>query len=238
MKLIEEITNQVRNTIQQEFSFSETQHIDEKVLLEEQLEAIVVVSNILFVRINHMAELIQSDGKRAAAKLFRIYRQVAQNFAAQTQAHFEIYDPCSFILIYPGSRETAKVVVKHAMHLTHILTDSLKSYSDQFNRMDFTIGIDHGRLLGTNEGRIVWQGICIEKAKKISELCSKPFRIGISGLVYSVLDESDKVVTQRILGIPKKEEIWIRNSYDFVNEHKHYYVTRHTEAYEPLNDID
>ena len=208
MKTDYEFTSQVEKNIQQEFTFSETRHIEGKTLSQEQLEAIVVVSNVLFVRINQMATVVDSQGKRAAAKIFRLYRQVIQRFAELTQAHFEIYDSCSFLLIYPGPHEEAPKAVKRAMQLTHILTDSLKAYAKQFNKMDFAIGIDHGRILGTNEGRIIWQGMCIEKAKKISEMCLKPYRIGISGLVYKTLDETDKVVKKRILGmIPKKEEI-------------------------------
>lgn len=239
MKTDYEFTSQVEKNIQQEFTFSETRHIEGKTLSQEQLEAIVVVSNVLFVRINQMATVVDSQGKRAAAKIFRLYRQVIQRFAELTQAHFEIYDSCSFLLIYPGPHEEAPKAVKRAMQLTHILTDSLKAYAEQFNKMDFAIGIDHGRILGTNEGRLIWQGICIEKAKKISEMCLKPYRIGISGMVYKTLDETDKVVTKRILGmIPKKEEIWQRNSYDFSNEHRHYFVTKHTEPYQPQENID
>ena len=238
MKTDDEIKSQIEKTLQQEFSFTETRHIDGKSISKENLEAFVVVSNILFVRINQMTRVIDSEGKRAAAKIFRLYRQVIENFAELTQAHFEIYDSCSFLLVYPGQREKARKVVKRAMQLSHILTDSLKSYASQFNQFDFAIGIDHGRILGTNEGRIIWQGICIDKAKRISEMCTKPYRIGISGLVYSVLEENDKVITQHILGIPKKEEIWLRNSYDFVNAHKHYYVTKHTEAFEPQENVD
>lgn len=239
MKTNDEITNQVEKTIQQEFTFSETRHIEGKTLSQEQLEAIVVVSNVLFVRINQMTTVVDSEGKRSAAKIFRLYRQVIQKFAELTQAHFEIFDSCSFLLIYPGQHEEAPKAVKRAMQLTHILTDSLKAYAEQFNQMDFAIGIDHGRILGTNEGRIIWQGMCIEKAKKISEMCLKPYRIGISRMVYSILEENDKVITKHILGmIPQKEEIWLRNSYDFANAHRHFYVTKHTEAYEPQENID
>lgn len=239
MKTDYEFTSQVEKNIQQEFTFSETRHIEGKTLSQEQLEAIVVVSNVLFVRINQMATVVDSQGKRAAAKIFRLYRQVIQRFAELTQAHFEIYDSCSFLLIYPGPHEEAPKAVKRAMQLTHILTDSLKAYAEQFNQMDFAIGIEHGRILGTNEGRIIWQGMCIEKAKKISEMCIKPYRIGISRMVYSILEENDKVITKHILGmIPQKEEIWLRNSYDFANAHRHFYVTKHTEAYEPQENID
>ena len=233
MKTDNEIISQVEKTIQQEFTISETRHIEGKTISQEQLEAIVVVSNVLFIRINQLETVIDSEGKRSAAKIFRLYRQVLQKFAELTQAHFEIFDSCSFMLIYPGSREEARKAVKRAMQLAHILTNSLKAYTKQFNKMDFTIGIDHGRLLGINEGRIIWQGICIEKAKKISKMCTKPYRIGISGVVYRALEEDDKVITKHFLGIPRKEEIWMRNSYEFVNAHRHYYVTKHTEAYQP-----
>ena len=239
MKTDYEFTSQVEKNIQQEFTFSETRHIEGKTLSQEQLEAIVVVSNVWFVRINQMATVVDSQGKRAAAKIFRLYCQVIQKFAELTQAHFEIYDSCSFLLIYPGPHEEAPKAVKRAMQLTHILTDSLKAYTEQFNQMDFAIGIEHGRILGANEGRIIWQGMCIEKAKKISEMCIKPYRIGISRMVYSILEENDKVITKHILGmIPQKEEIWLRNSYDFANAHRHFYVTKHTEAYEPQENID
>lgn len=233
MKPIDEIINKIGTTSQQEFKFTDAQHLDEFSLSEDQLEAIMTASSVMFVYVLQLPQVINEEGKRAAAKAFRMYRQAVKSFAEQTHAHFDIYDPCSFLLIYPGPREEARKVVKLAMQLSGILTKCLNEFPNQFSLTDFTIGIDHGRVLGTNEGRIIWQGICIEKAKRISEMCSKPYRIGITGLVNSILEESDKVVEKHILGIPKKEEIWIRNSYDFFGEHKHYYVTRHTEEYQP-----
>lgn len=238
MKPTDEIANKVRTTCTQEFSFTETQHLNDLQLSEEELGAVVVVSNIMFLRVKQLPQVINNEGKRAAAKAFRLYHQVAKTFAEQTNACFYIYDPSSFLLIYPGPREASRQTVKLAMQLTHILTQSLKDFPEHFNNTDFSIGITHGRVLGTNEGRMIWQGICIEKAKAISELCARPLRIGISGMIHSMLEESDKVCVQRILGIPKKEEIWMRYSYNFVGEHKHYYVTRHTEEYQPKNSVD
>lgn len=239
MKADEEIIKQVKEIITQDFSFLETKDIQSEAISQEKLEAIVISSNVLFVHVKQLMNITENQGKRFAAKIFKLYRQVIQVYAEQTNAIFEIYDPNSFLIIYPGQKEEARIAVKHAMHLTHILTETLKAYAEHFNQMDFAIGIDHGRILGTNEGRIIWQGMCIEKAKKISEMCLKPYRIGISRMVYSILEENDKVITKHILGmIPQKEEIWLRNSYDFANAHRHFYVTKHTEAYEPQENID
>lgn len=237
MKANEEIIKQVEEIIEQDFTFLEAKNIQSKAISQEELEAIVVSSNVLFIQIKQLINITESQGKRFAAKIFKLYRQVAQKYAEQTNAIFEIYDSNSFLIIYPGQKEEARIAVKHAMHLTYILTETLKAYADHFNQMNFSIGIDHGRILGTNEGRLIWRGICIEKAKMISELCIKPYRIGISESVYRTLKDGDKSITKHFLGIPKKEAIWERNSYDFHNVHKHLYTTRHSEVYNPQDDI-
>ncbi|MCQ2302135.1 MAG: hypothetical protein MJZ94_05875 [Bacteroidales bacterium] len=237
MKADEEIIKQVKEIITQDFTFLETKDIQSKAISQEKLEAIVISSNVLFVHVKQLMNITENQGKRFAAKIFKLYRQVIQVYAEQTNAIFEIYDSNSFLIIYPGQKEEARIAVKHAMHLTHILTETLKAYAEHFNQMNFSIGIDHGRILGTNEGRLVWRGICIEKAKLISELCIKPYRIGVSESVYRTLEEEDKSITKHILGIPKKEAIWERNSYDFHNVHKHLYTTRHSEVFNSQDDI-
>lgn len=237
MNTVNEIVRQVEDSINQDFTFIESSDVQGNAISQDRFEAIVMTANVLFIHINQLSNIVESQGKRFAAKIFRLYRQVTQKFAEQTKAHFEIYDSNSFMIIYPDEIVEARYAVKRAMNLVYIFTNMLKARNDQFCQMDFTIGIDHGRILGTNEGRLVWRGTCIEKAKKISEVCLKPFRIGISGKVYSSLKEEDKNITKHILGIPKKEAIWERSSYDFHNIYKHLYSTRHDEAYFPQDNI-
>lgn len=237
MKTNDEIISKVKESIQQDFTILETSQIQNQEISEDKLEAIVVVSNVLYIHVNEMTTLVNSQGKRYTAKIFRLYRQVVQKFAEQTHGYFDIYDIGSFLIIYPGQLSEARIAVKRARQLTYILTESLKEYGKQFNQLDFTIGVDHGRVLGTNEGRFIWYGICINKAKRLSEICLKPYRIGISGTVFKALEDEDKYITTRILNIPRKKEIWERNSYDFLHAHKHYYATRYPEEFDSLDNI-
>ena len=93
------------------------------------------------------------------------------------------------------------------------------------------MGIDHGHIMGTKNQsdhgveQMTWFGTCIYKAKAICKECARPYYVGISSVIYHNLGEDLRFKQRRILGIPKKVEIWNKVSYQSENTKKHLYQT-------------
>lgn len=229
MSLSEEILSKITVLSQQEVNFTETSNLNEVHNLAEGLNCIVTTATVFHVGLKNIPYLIKNEGKRSAVKTYQMYHQALQSFAEETQGSLVDYDCKSFLIIYPSSHKDINAHIKNALKLSYILGKLLPKKIEKIGNTDFGIGIDHGRIMGvkSNNG-IHWYGICIDKAATIGSLCLKPSYVGISGLIYSELDEELKIHTNHILGIPKKENAWQKGSYQFENEHKHYYTTHHT----------
>lgn len=228
MNLSEEILSKTATISLQEVNFAETSNTKDIGKLDDNLSTIVTNATVIHVKLKNLQYLTKNEGKRSAVKSYKIYHQVLQIFADETHADLVDHDTKSFLLIYPSSHKDISTIVENAMKLSYVLGRLLPKNIDKFASIDFGIGIDHGRIMGTksNNGNH-WYGICIDKAAVIAGLCLKPSYVGISGLVYSELNEDLKIHTSHILGIPKKENAWQKGSYQFENEHKHFYTTHH-----------
>ncbi len=229
MSLSEEILSRTIALSQQEVNFTETSDINEINKLDDGLNSIVLSATVFHIGLKNIPYLIKNEGKRAAVKAYKAYHQVLQLFADETEGHLIDYDSKSFLIIYPTTHKEISNIVESALKLSYILGKLLSKKIEQFGKTDFSIGIDHGRIMGvkSNNGNH-WYGTCIDKAATIGSLCLKPSYVGVSGLIYSELDDKIKVHTNHILGIPKKENAWQKGSYQFENEHKHFYTTHHT----------
>lgn len=227
--MIDEILSRAIELRDKEFAITETSNLSEVNNLNNEMSAIVSSATVLYINLKNMPYIIKNDGKRAASKTYKIFHEVLEIFAKETNAYLIDHNSSSILMVYPSSIKEIDTHIENAFKLSYVLGKELVKNITQFGSLNFSIGIDHGRILGTkcNNG-ILWYGTCIDKAAAISELCLKPSYLGISGLIYSEISENLKTITRHILGIPKKEPAWVKGSYQFENERKHYYSSNHT----------
>ena len=79
MKADEEIIKQVEEIIEQDFTFLEAKNIQSKAISQEELEAIVVSSNVLFIQIKQLINITESQGKRFETRCKHNLRRDAQS---------------------------------------------------------------------------------------------------------------------------------------------------------------
>lgn len=229
MNIADEIQEEAVSIQDEEYNIIETYNLSEAESLDNETSAIVCNATVVFVKIKNMTSILHNDGKRVASKVFRIIRKVLNHFAKKTDAYLIDYNNRSILLVYPSSIKEIDVQITNALKLSHILGKVLVKSLDDFVNLSFSIGVDHGRILGIkSNNKTFWYGTCIEKAEAISDACMKPCYLGISGLVYSELSNNLKNMTRRILGFPKKEQVWNKDHYTFEYESKHYYSTSFT----------
>ena len=228
MSLIDEINNKIESLQNEEYSILETKEIDAFDQLNDGLSAIVTNATVLYINIKNIPFFTKNDGKRVASKIYKTYQEVLSLFAKETNGVFACYTNSSFLVFYPESIKNIDTHISNSFKLSYIIGKVLPQKHPQFSGVDISIGIDHGRILGTKcyHGRL-WYGTCIDKAIAISNMCTKPSYLGISRLIYSEIGEDLRTITHRVMGFSKKEMAWQKGSYYFENENKHYYSTRH-----------
>lgn len=227
--MIDEILAKATTVQNEEIAITESHNLSEINNLKDNQSAIVTEATVFFVNLKNIPFLTKNYGKRAASKMYKMLHEALDIFAKETNAYLIDHSTSSFLLAYSSSINEIDIHIENAFKLSYVLGRKLVKNTDQLGILNFSIGIDHGRILGTkSDNGIRWFGTCIDKAATISELCMKPCYLGISGLVYSELSEDLKTTSHHILGIPKKGPAWIKGVYQFENERKHYYSSNYT----------
>ena len=216
-----------------EFEYIETKDVNDAAKIDLGCSGIYMEATVVYFEIKNLAYILKENGRRKTAMIYTMYKEVITAFAEQTGAFVNCFSPFAFLIVYPGRDEALPQGVKGALKIAHALSVDFKEQFAGINGLEFSMGLDHGHIMGTknmsdngNE-HISWFGSCIYKAMRIARECARPFYVGVSGVIYHSLGEDLRIATRRILGIKKNVEIWTKVSYQYENVKKHLYQTNH-----------
>ena len=216
-----------------EFEYIETKDVNDAAKIDLGCSGIYMEATVVYFEIKNLAFILKENGRRKTAMIYTMYKEVITAIAEQTGAFVNCFSPFAFLIVYPGRDEALPQGVKGALKIAHALSVDFKEQFAGINGLEFSMGLDHGHIMGTknmsdngNE-HISWFGSCIYKAMRIARECARPFYVGVSGVIYHSLGEDLRIATRRILGIKKNVEIWTKVSYQYENVKKHLYQTNH-----------
>ena len=216
-----------------EFDYIETKDIKEASKIDYGCSGIYMEATVLYLEIKNISYLLKENGRRKTAQTYTMFKEVLSSVTQQDDAFVNCFAPNAFLIGYPGRDESLEPAVKGALRIVHALSDDFKQQFSGITGLEFSIGMDHGHIMGTknlsdngNE-HITWFGSCIYKAMRIAKECSRPFYVGISGSIYHSLSEDMRIAQRRILGIKKNVEMWTKITYQYENVKKHLYQTNH-----------
>ena len=213
-----------------EFDYIETNDIKRVSEIGVINSGIYLEATIIYFEIKNLPYMLKENGRRKVAQSYTMYREVLMAIAKDMGAFVNCFSPNAFLVIYPGA-ETLDIATKGAMKIAHAISQNFKKEFSNITGLEFAMGVDHGHIMGTKNPsdndleHMTWFCTTIYKAITICHECSRPFYVGVSGIVYHNLSEELKRTTRRVLGIRKTVEVWTKVSYQFENVKKHLYQT-------------
>lgn len=216
-----------------EFEYIETKDVSDASKISLGCSGIYMEATIIYFEIKNFHYILKENGRRKIAQTYTMLQEVLTAIAQQDDAFVNCFAPDVFLIVYPGREESLGQAVKGALKIAHALSDDFKQQFSDIIGLEFSMGMDHGHIMGTknlsdkNLEHLSWFGSCILKAKRIAEESSRPFYVGISGSIYHSLGEDMRIATRRVLGIKKTVEMWTKVSYQYENVKKHLYQTNH-----------
>lgn len=237
MSLNQQILEKITALSDADFSYSITSDMGFVDTLSDDCSAIVMEATVVYFEIKNLQTLLKT-GKRLAARVYKIYYKTLQEVCEKTGAIFNCYSPTGFLMIFPKEKHHLSYAVDVALKTADLISVNLRETIEKHCHNNFSMGIDHGNILGTKtfcdgkSSQIVWFGKTIDKAIAISNLCLKPFYVGLSGTVFHNMDDSMKTTTKSILGIKKQVDVWTKMSYQFDNVKKHLYQTNFHKSFD------
>lgn len=233
MSLKDTLTEKLTSLSKAEFNYIETSDISKAAEIDLNCSGIYLEATVVYFEIKNLPYILKENGRRRVAQIYTMYHEVLTSIAKQSGAFVNCFSPEAFLIIYPGKEEGFNEVVKSAMKIANALSNTFKEQFSVITGLEFAMGIDHGHIMGTKNQsdydveRLTWFGSCIFKARTICKECVRPYHIGISSMIYHNLGEELLTRQRRILGIPKKVDIWNKVTYQTEGSKKHLYQTNH-----------
>jgi len=227
----EGLSEKLKTLTESEFDYIETKDVSRAKELDLNNTGIYMEATVIYFEIKNIAFMLKENGRRKMAQTYTMYREVIAAIVEPDGAFVNCFSANAFLIVYPGMDETLKAACLGAMKIASAISQTFKQQFSSISGLEFSMGLDHGHIMGTKNlsdngmEHITWFGTSIYKAMTICKECSRPFYVGISGIIYHNLDEDMRIQTHRILGIKKRVEVWNKVTYQFDNVKKHLYQT-------------
>lgn len=219
MSLYDTLDDRLKALSEAEFQYIESNDISRASELDHNCTGIYMEATVIYFAIKNQSFIIKEHGRRKMAKIHTLFHEVISAIAKQNGCFVNCYSPETFLIVYPGKEESVSVAVRTAMKIAFALSDTYKPLYADIPSIEFSMGIDHGHIMGTKSiteiesDHITWFGSSIYKAKAISKESARPYHIGVASIVFHNLEENLKIKEKRILGIKKTVELWNKVSY-------------------------
>lgn len=195
---------------------------------------------VLYIDMRHSTQLLSEHRRNVVAKLHMAYYNAIVRIAKADGGEIRSFNGDSLLVFYVGNtKDVANKAVKSAlkMHfaITHLVNPTLEGYED----INFGIGIDCGNIVATKVGiggdetvkDLIWLGDSVNKSTRISDLCEKPFYVGISQAVYDKLDAGllsyTKTIDNGVFGQKTvKYDVWARSLFQYNSASEYVYKTK------------
>lgn len=229
----QELSTKLSRLSEAEFDYKDTKDINEASNIDYGATGVYMEASIIYFEIKNLPYLLKEHGRRKAAQVYTMYKEVLTTISSRSGAFVNCFAPNAFLIVFPGKEESIPQAVEASMRIVQALSETYKNQFTIIPGIEFAMGLDHGHIMGTKNksdnglDSLTWFGSCIYKAMRISRECSRPFYIGVSGSIYHSLSDDLRISERRILGIKKKVEIWTKITYQYENVKKHLYQTNH-----------
>ena len=214
-----------------EFEYVETKNLNDVSKIDLGCSGIYMEATVIYFEIKNLAYILKENGRRKMAQTYTMFKEVIAAVTEQDGAFVNCFAPNAFLVVYPGRDDSLEPAVKGAMRIAHALSDDFKHQFSSVVGLEFSMGLDHGHIMGTKNlsdhgtEHLTWFGSCIYKAMRIAKECSRPYHVGISGTIYHSLSEDMRITQRRVLGLKKTVEMWTKVTYQYENVKKHLYQT-------------
>jgi adenylate cyclase len=157
---------------------------------------------ILFIDLRGSTKLFEKHYDNVIAKIFMSYHKGVTTIAKELSGKIRSFNGDSVLVFFEGNtKEVINNAVKCAMQITYFINNILnpKLEAKSYAKIDFGIGIDHGKVLSIKVGikdegnrDLAWISDNVNFSAKISDFGANPYHLYISNKVYTNLSDTYK----------------------------------------------
>jgi len=181
----------------------------------------ILSGTALHIDLRNSTMIMKKHHKDTIAKIHKAYLHIVAKIVSSHNGCIRSFNGDGVLVFFPGNTVgTIKNAVMSAMKIAHLLTVECKSNFEQYDALDFGIGIHHGEMLvvktglaGDNNNDLLWIGDPVNFAVKMGDMACSPKHIRISYIVHNNLADDMRyhiIKKQGLFGeeIVEKVDMW------------------------------
>ena len=239
MALKDDIKSKVKAILEEKFEVSDVTYIpkidDSKLTFRNT--GLKFTGSSLFIDLLGSTTVLNTHNKPVVAKLHMAFFHTIVKIANSHDGNVRSFNGDSALIFFQGNfKETISTAVQCAMQIKYMIDNSeggINKLLKKYSKLDFGIGIDHGKILCTKVGiggehnrDIFWIGNPVNKSTVLGDKSKSPNHIAISSYIYdNLLDKAKYYTTINTWGLEQKIDIWTRGLLSYNGQNEYYYYT-------------
>ena len=229
-----DIENKIQRTLNEPFEIEDIETIpdlnDSRLCFENK--GLRFEATVIYLEIRDTALILSRNTSVMLEKIRMSYFYVIIEIVHSLGGIVRRAHDDGFYIFFQGTTQTAlNNAVKAAMKIKYMLTNEysqVKKMLDVYGALNFSIGIDDGKVLciragdeSVQHGDLIWSGEVLTMATTIAKILPMPEYIGVSELVHYNLKDSIKYRK----GKKEIQEIWHSDCFKHNKESQTYFYT-------------
>jgi class 3 adenylate cyclase len=159
-------------------------------------------ASTLYIDMRRSTKVLNQHKAHTVAKLHKAYLYTATTLIAAAGGQIRSYNGDSILAFFPKNlTATISSAIKTAGQIKYMISDIGKAEFEQYQPLNFGIGIDHGQILCVKAGRagndnhndLVWLGNAVNRATVLSDKASAPNHVYISDHCRTHMEAATKL---------------------------------------------
>lgn len=232
MGFVEDIENQTRDYLSGDYEVVETTTIPTPDDVPFGKKAKKMNLTVLSIDIRKSSSLLTGKHKQTAGKIHKAFLTIVSKVVKYFDGEIRSFQGDALLAFWhANTKEEISKVVKCAMRIKWFLDIKLSSYFEEYQKIDFGIGVDWGEVFivragisrDANNNDLVYIGKCVNFATAIANEAYGPNHVEISSVTYSNLLDDLKYGTNND---GERVDIWTKGVLNWNDEEHNTKVTK------------
>lgn len=213
--LFKELKDRVSELMISKYEIAATEQVPERDDVTFKSKSCFITTAVLSIDIRDSTKLLKKHKKSLIAKMLRSFHLICAKIIKNNYGHIRSFNGDSLLAFFDAEYDPCNNAVESAFYIKYSLERLLKTrFGDEF---DYGIGIDFGKILvakagfaGLYNNDLLWIGLPVNQAVKMSNNAKTPYNIHISNTIYKNLRNANKRKSKEIIpGFPALPlDIW------------------------------
>lgn len=200
----EELKERVTELIGSKYEITKTNFVPERDDATFKTKTCLISTAVLNIDIRDSTRMLKKYKRSFIAKTLRIFHLISAKIIKENDGDVRSFNGDSLLAFFNADLDPCNNAVESAFYIKYSINKLIRPYFKE--EFDYGIGIDYGEILVTKAGfpgfynnDLLWIGLPVNHAVKMSNKAETPYNIRISNTIYKNLRNANKRKSKEII---------------------------------------